>query len=206
MGKEMGSNRHFEWLAPWYDRLLGKKDPDRLKRLVRIPAGGRLLDAGGGTGRIGELLRPANGLVVVADVSLGMLQQAQQKNGLSVLGAASEALPFPDGSFDAVVMVDALHHVANQGRTAAELYRVVRPGGMVVIEEPDYRRPAGKIVALLEKLAFMRSRFLTPQEIAALFRLPGARARLEWEGFNAWVIVEKMVAGHLETPPNEPSV
>jgi ubiquinone/menaquinone biosynthesis C-methylase UbiE len=190
----VSSNRHFDWLAPLYDRVLGKKDPDRLRRLVRLPDSGLLLDAGGGTGRIGELLRPARGLVVVADVSMGMLQQAQQKEGLNPVGAASEALPFPDECFDAVVMVDALHHVVQQGRTAAELYRVVRPGGRVVIEEPDYRRPAAKVVALLEKLALMRSRFLAPHEIAALFRLPQARARIEWEGFNAWIIVDKLPA------------
>jgi ubiquinone/menaquinone biosynthesis C-methylase UbiE len=187
----MGSNQHFEWLAPWYDRILGQKDPQRLASLVRIPVSGRLLDAGGGTGRVAELLKPQAGQVVVADVSLGMLQQAQVKEGLSVVGAASEALPFADGCFDAAVMVDALHHVAQQERTAADLYRVIRPGGMIVIEEPDIRRPAVKVIAILEKLAMMRSRFLPPHQIAALFRLPGARVRLEWEGFNTWVIVEK---------------
>jgi ubiquinone/menaquinone biosynthesis C-methylase UbiE len=191
----MGSNRHFDWLAPWYDRLLGRKAPDKLLSLVRIKPGGRLLDVGGGTGRVGELLKPPQGQAVVVDVSVGMLQQAQQKPGLLALAAASEALPFPDGCFDAVVMVDALHHVAEQGRSAAEMYRVVRAGGTIVIEEPDIRRPAAKLVALLEKLAWMRSRFLAPHEMAGLFRLPGARVRIEWEGFNAWVIVEKLPAG-----------
>jgi ubiquinone/menaquinone biosynthesis C-methylase UbiE len=188
----MGSNQHFEWLAPWYDRVLGRKDPEKMRSLVRLPSSGILLDAGGGTGRIAELLKPPLGKVVVADISLGMLQQAKMKDGLQVVGAASEALPFPDNCFDAVVMVDALHHVEQQGRTAADLYRVVRQGGVIVIEEPDIRRPVVKVIALLEKLALMRSHFLAPHDIASLFRLPGARVRLEWEGFNAWVVVEKI--------------
>lgn len=186
----LGSNRHFEWLAPWYDRLLSVKDPERIRELTRPPQDGRVLDAGGGTGRIGGLLRPFAAQVVVADVSLGMLEQAQAK-GLQTVGAAAERLPFPANCFDVVIMVDALHHVAHQEQSAAELYRVLRPGGRLVIEEPDIARPLVKLVAVLEKLALMRSRFLSPQQIAGLFRAPGAQARVEKEGFNAWVVVEK---------------
>ena len=59
-------------------------------------------------------------------------------------------------------MVDALHHVIHQGQTAREMYRVLKPGGRIVIEEPDIRKFGVKLIAVAEKLLLMRSHFLSP--------------------------------------------
>ncbi len=61
--------------------------------------------------------------------------------GLSVVhGDVSEALPFPDESFDAVVMKDLLEHVPDPVRTVREARRVLRPGGTVFASSPDAQR------------------------------------------------------------------
>jgi demethylmenaquinone methyltransferase/2-methoxy-6-polyprenyl-1,4-benzoquinol methylase len=123
-----------------------------------------------------------------------MLVQAAQKPGLRPTQARVERLPFADGTFERIIMIDALHHVANQQHTADELWRVLKPGGQIVIEEPDIRTFAVKLVALGEKLALMRSHFLSPIQIASLFQAkksPSARSRIEVEGWNAWVVIEK---------------
>ena len=88
-------------------------------------------------------------------------------------------------------MVDALHHVCDQRATADELWRTLQPGGRIVIEEPDLRTVVVKLLALAEKMALMRSHFLSPARIAALFDHPNARVHIEAGTFNAWVIVEK---------------
>ena len=67
---------------------------------------------------------------------------------------------------------------------------MLKPGGRLVIEEPDVRTWQVKIVAVVEKLALMRSHFLSPPQIAALLP-PEAKIKIEKEGYNAWVIVEK---------------
>lgn len=184
---------HFGLLAPFYDRFARVLPPERLIELMKVPTGGRLLDAGGGTGRVAQHFRGRIESVVVVDVSRKMLQQAQNKKGLRVALASSEWLPFPDGVFERVIMVDAFHHVYDQLQTAQELWRVLKPGGRLVIEEPDIRTPLVKIVALVEKLALMRSHFLSPAKIASLFSFPEARTEFVQEGFNAWICVDKPI-------------
>ncbi len=182
-------NSHFDWLAHFYDRAIPFTRLEQMLRLLDLPHMGSLLDAGGGTGRIAEALRPYAGWVVVADVSGGMLAQARQK-GLAAASTQTERLPFPAGSFDRVLMVDALHHVISQAETICELYRVLKPGGRLVIEEPDFRTFTVKLMAVAEKLALMRSHFLAPSQIASLFPAE-ATVRIEAEEYMAWVIVEK---------------
>jgi len=182
---------HFGILAPFYERAIPLTRVERINELVDLPEGGSLLDAGGGTGRVAQVFQGRAGRVVVADLSLGMLQEARAKNGLAPVNSHTEKLPFPEATFDRVLMVDALHHVCNQQETAAEMWRVLEPGGRIVIEEPDVRTWVVKLIALFEKLALMRSHFLAPPQIAAMFTQDGAQVRVEREGFNAWILVEK---------------
>jgi demethylmenaquinone methyltransferase/2-methoxy-6-polyprenyl-1,4-benzoquinol methylase len=160
-----------------------------MKDVLNLPASGTQLDAGGGTGRVAVTLRPFLDNVLVADISTGMLAQARAK-GLPALSLETEHLPLADNAFERVLMVDALHHVTHQAETLRELYRVLKPGGRLVVEEPDIRTFAVKLIALAEKLALMRSHFLAPDEIAALFPAE-AQIKIEAQDHNVWVIVEK---------------
>lgn len=180
---------HFNFLAPFYDRAMPFSRLDLMLKMVALPVDGFLLDAGGGTGRVMTALRPYVRTALVADFSPGMLAQAHKK-GLSAAQTPAERLPFAADTFERIIMVDALHHVIDQKRTISELWRVLRPGGRLVIEEPDVRTLMVKLAAIGEKLALMRSHFLSPPQIAALFP-PEAKVRIETESYNAWVVVEK---------------
>jgi len=182
---------HFNFLAPWYDRVIQPKNPQKLIEIADLPVEGTILDAGGGTGRIAQLLTGEAERVVVSDSSFGMLQQARAKAGLHLICSHAEKLSFPSNSFERIVMVDAFHHVSDQGLCAQELWRVLMPGGRLVIEEPDIRLFTIKLVAVAEKLALMRSHFLNPNSIARLFMYQDASTRIESEDHNAWIIVDK---------------
>lgn len=183
---------HFGVIAPFYDRVIRLRTAEKLIEAANLPVEGALLDAGGGTGRVSAALRGMADKLIVADVSFQMLLQARVKDGLRTVCSHTEDLPFPDETFERVIMVDALHHVCDQSKTAAELWRILKPGGRIVIEEPDIQKVSVKLVALAEKLALMRSHFLSPLAIAGLFSHPNASTRVEREGFNAWVIVDKI--------------
>jgi ubiquinone/menaquinone biosynthesis C-methylase UbiE len=179
---------HFDLIAPIYARARYHA-VERMRDIAGLPVQGRLLDLGGGTGRVALALRREVDEIVVTDISMGMLKKAPRST-LEPACCSSEDLPFPDDSFERVILVDALHHVLDQAVTAREMLRVLKPGGLLVIEEPDIRTFGVKLIALAEKLLLMRSHFLPPDQIAALF--PSASTRIVTENSTAWIVVEKV--------------
>lgn len=181
---------HFGLIASFYDRIFAEPDPTRLRQLLALPAG-RLLDVGGGTGRVSEMLSGEASLVVVTDSSRAMLAEAQGKRKLRSARGHAEELPFARGSFDRVLVVDAFHHFAHHRLAAAELMRVVAPGGRLVIEELNYERLPVKAVAWGEKMLLMGSHFYRPQALRYLFEGHGRVTLHTDDPINMWVVVEK---------------
>ena len=182
---------HFGLLAPLYEIFIPPKDPEELSTLADLPTSGVLLDAGGGTGRVTQFMLGKAGQVVVADLSCKMLAEASQKEGLQPVCSPTESLPFPDNSFQRIIMVDALHHVLDHQITINELWRLLAPGGIIVIEEPDIRAFPVKLIAIAEKLALMHSHFLSPPKITALFDFPNARLQIKKNKSTAYIIAKK---------------
>ena len=183
---------HFKKIAPYYDQALGAPVSQRILNNLDLPPDGRLLDAAGGTGRVSQYFTGRVRQVVVADQTFEMLQQTQIKFGLQVTQANTEQLPFGSDIFCCVIMVDALHHVVDQAETIRELWRVLKPGGRVIIEEWDIHSFRVKLAAVGEKLVRMRSHVLSPEQIVDLFSFDNARVRVERDGFTDWVIVDKV--------------
>jgi demethylmenaquinone methyltransferase/2-methoxy-6-polyprenyl-1,4-benzoquinol methylase len=59
-------------------------------------------------------------------------QQAERKQGLVAILADGVMLPFPDDTFDGILVVDALHHFAEPWRIAPEILRVLKSGGRLL--------------------------------------------------------------------------
>lgn len=191
---------HFRLLAPFYDRIFGGLDPRRLRELMApFPAQeGLLLDLGGGTGRVVQMLGCRLERVVVADISQAMLRQARAKSFPCVL-AAAEALPFRASAFGRVVMVDAFHHLADQEIALQEAWRVLRAGGRLVVEEPDIQHWAVRGIALGERLLLMRSHFRPAEWLAERLTALGGTVQVVRERANYWVVAHKAP----RKPPDE---
>ena len=99
-------------------------------------AGRRILDAGCGSGPLFAALRDRGAIVTGFDSSTGMLEQARRRLGdgadLQVADLDSP-LPFPDGAFDDVVASLVLHYLEDWGPALAELRRVLRAGGRLIV-------------------------------------------------------------------------
>ena len=104
---------------------------ERLPR--RRPLDG--LDLGSGTGRFTPALATAFGPVTGVEPAAPMrrIAEAADHPGVSYLSGSAEAVPLPDASVDYTVMFLVWHHVRDQARAAAELARVTRSGGTVLL-------------------------------------------------------------------------
>ena len=193
-GLKFQSLDHFDLIAPFYERVIKRVNLTPLLSLLQLDPTNRLLDVGGGTGRVSGMMTEQTGKVILTDVSCGMVREAATKDGLRPLCAHAERLPFPDAAFDRILMVDAFHHVCDQRQTVAELIRVLEPGGRLVVEEPNIERFAVKMVALAEKLALMRSHFVRPDAMYQMFAVHDVQVSLHTlpeDKANVWLLVQK---------------
>jgi demethylmenaquinone methyltransferase/2-methoxy-6-polyprenyl-1,4-benzoquinol methylase len=189
----MSHFNHFDFLAPIFGRWAKPSESLKMKTLVDGSNTGYLLDVGGGTGRSSMGMVGAFLGIIIADSSIGMLHEASKVGLFHLVCCNSEDLPFPPDYFERVIMVDALHHVANYKTTIDELWRTVQPGGRIVIEEPDIHQFSIKVMALIEKVTLMRSHFISPLKIMSAFSNPGKTASIEYKGSTAWVVIDKGV-------------
>ena len=128
----------FEWLGPQRTAELFVK---------YVAKNGRVLDAGAGTGLVGQLLsQEGYGQITAMDLSFGMLEEARKKNVYQefhqmVMG---ESLGFGTDSFDAVVSVGVLTVGHAPASSLDELVRITKPGGHVVFSlRPDIYESGG---------------------------------------------------------------
>jgi ubiquinone/menaquinone biosynthesis C-methylase UbiE len=108
---------------------------------LRLPARARVLDLGGGSGWVSELLARYGCVPVTIDVSTALLKLGKRRfarSGLTPRFAAADMrhLPIADASMDGVIVLDALHHVPDVPAVFAEAFRVLGEGAAFVLAEP----------------------------------------------------------------------
>lgn len=154
----MDSERFWSGFAARYDGHMVSREAAGLAPRIASVVGRveRVLDAGCGTGVVAlELARVAS-QVDAADFAEPMLALARSKAGASGLANVTfhrmgvESHSFPDACFDAVVVSNVLHLVADPARALAEARRVLKPSGRLVA--PTYCHAEGLKAALLSRV------------------------------------------------------
>jgi SAM-dependent methyltransferase len=99
---------------------------------VQVGPGVRVLDVATGPGYVAAAAAQRGARVVGVDFSAAMLAEARRHHpAVDFQAGDAEALPFPDGGFDAVVMSFGLLHLGRPDRALAEAHRMLRPGGRI---------------------------------------------------------------------------
>lgn len=205
----------FSSIAPRYDLLnrLLSFGRDREWRRQAVAAtgptpGGRHLDVATGTADVSlEILRQkgAGAFVVGSDISLEMMRIGAKKAEhegwglrMAFVRAPGESLPFRDAVFDTASIAFGIRNVGDRARGLAEMCRVVRPKGRVVVLE--FSRPEGALFSALYRFYFTKvlpriggllskrgayaylpesvQEFPSPPEFAEMMRSAGCRAVL----------------------------
>ncbi len=117
--------------------------------MANLKPGERVLDLAGGTGDLTRLMAPIvgeRGHITLADINAAMLNNGRSRlldkgvsGNVDFAQVDAEQLPFPDNSFDLVTMAFGLRNVTNKQRALDSLYRVIRPGGRLLVLE--FSRP-----------------------------------------------------------------
>ena len=130
----------FDSVAPTFDshRALPSGVPEAIREAVWQSVGNssgrRVLDLGAGTGRVGRAFVTAGDAYFGADVSIGMLRKfIAQQGEAKLVQADGERLPFPNASFDVVLLVQVLSGARAWRRLIGDAQRVLRPGGALIV-------------------------------------------------------------------------
>ena len=99
------------------------------------------VDIAGGYGRLADEYLPRAKSATLFDFSKSELKQAEEKYGKKLKTKQGDIynLPFKDGEFSSLMMIRATHHFKDMDKVLAELYRILRPGGVAVIEVANKR-------------------------------------------------------------------
>ena len=208
-----GVRSMFDRIAPVYDamnRLMTAGLDQRWRETTAaavVRPGDRVLDVCCGTGDLALAAARAGGRVVGLDFSTPMLERARRKSSeIEWVEGDALALPFADGSFDAVTIGFGLRNLPNVERGLAELRRVLRPGGRLAILEitrptgvlaPFYRfwfdgviPLAGKVLPGGSAYSYLPAsvrRFPAPDRLAKLLDEEGL-AEIRWRLFAGGIV------------------
>lgn len=177
------SDSHFDQIATVYDASLPGHVVEHYLRkrtafIAQLCAGGSALDVGCGTGALAERLAARGYEVTGVDPSEGMLEIMRARDPkLRAVKASGTALPFGDDSFDVVLTVAAMHHIAEPvavRTTLAEMTRVSKPGGRIVVWDHNPRNPYWSNLMARVPQDTGEERLIPAQEITAGLSAAGA--------------------------------
>src|SRR3954453_2093509 len=181
-GWEKQVSGYEDFFGPITTRLVGP-----LLDAAQVDRGARVLDVASGPGYVAAAAAERGAVVVGVDIADGMLSLARRLHPqLDFRFGNAEALPFADGSFDAVVANFVLLHIGRPERAAAEFARVLDAGGRVALTVWDFPDRARFHGVLLDAVAEAGAdspqdmpvgpplfRFADEQELTSLLREQG---------------------------------
>jgi SAM-dependent methyltransferase len=143
----------YDYATEWLHREIEDKAEKALLRAL-LPAGGVLLELGGGFGRLTETLVSDFSLVVMVDSSARNTRRAHARApAAEVVRAEITRLPFKEGAFDKALMVRVIHHLPQPHLVFDEIQRVAHRPAVVVVSAPNpctskIRHPGNAIVGV----------------------------------------------------------
>ncbi len=139
MARTRAFDENTERYDAWFERHAALYESEVAAVRGLLPAEGAGLEVGVGTGRFAEPFGIVHGVEPSAP-----MREAARARGIDAVDGVAERLPYPDASFDFVLMVTTICFVDDVAAALAEAFRVIRPGGCIVIGFVDRESPLGR--------------------------------------------------------------
>ncbi|MFW5945984.1 MAG: class I SAM-dependent methyltransferase [Candidatus Natronoplasma sp.] len=184
----------FDKIATVYDHISWLFLPNVKRDIldhIQLKENDKVLDVGGGTGKLIDTVLRENPNVkgYVLDRSRSMLRKAPSKE--EVILGDSAMLPFCSNCFDFVFCVDALHHFEDKNKSLAEMIRVSKMDGEIIILELDPNNYMTKFVEFGERILGEPSKFYEDKCLKRVFLKKGFRVRIEKINFFQYLLQAK---------------
>ena len=171
--------KYDRWFETPIGRLIKKYESQLVLEMLRPGQGERIMDAGCGSGVFTLDVLTAGAQVVGLELSLPMLLRAGRKllgHHFHMVRGDMRWLPFDDNAFDKTVSVTAIEFIVEATAAIAELFRVTKPGGSIVVSTLNSLSPwAGRRKAKAKKgdSVFEHALFRSPDELLNLSPVEG---------------------------------
>ena len=181
----------FDLISPIYEKVLSG-DEETFKTLFKLgdfKITDRVLDLGGGSGRIAKFFVGKVQEIAVVDASKGMILQCKKHEGVNCIFGKADNIPFGDGYFDKAIIIDAFHHFQDQQIASQEIRRVLKENGKVIIEEVNFGRFGNWLVEKLETILGAESKILPPPSLVELFSKNQFKTKFLNKDRNAYYLI-----------------
>jgi ubiquinone/menaquinone biosynthesis C-methylase UbiE len=165
----------FNIIAPIYKYIHpgAKQTFEMVYKIGNFKKEDKLLDLGGGVGRIAKFFVGKVDDITVSDPSCGMIEKCRSISGLKCIVSPAEQLPLEDNYFDKIIIIDAMHHFNNLDKVFAEIKRVLKPGGIVIVEEINAKKIPAIAMMAIERFLGMNSNIYVARDLFSIFQKHG---------------------------------
>lgn len=171
--------KYDRWFTSPVGSLVKKYESELILEFLNPVSGETILDAGCGTGVFTLDILSVGARIMGLDISFPMLRCAREKAGryafFPVVGNIA-TLPFREGSFDKVVSITAIEFVSDARNAVAELFRVAKKGGVIVVANLNSLSPWAtrrKEAAKKGNSIFRKAHFRSPDDLRSLAPVEG---------------------------------
>ncbi|MBN2738053.1 MAG: class I SAM-dependent methyltransferase [Spirochaetales bacterium] len=166
----------FDRTVPFYDgfmQRMGLYQSATLINWLNLKGTEKVLDLGGGTGYNSHQLSSHCKEVVLLDESQAMVKKARKYKSFTCVRSSALNTPFQNNSFDIVVMADLFHHIKNQVAVIREIWRLLKPGGLLLVQDFVTTHPYTSLLRIFESLLFGILYFKSPRKIRSIISSQG---------------------------------
>jgi 2-polyprenyl-3-methyl-5-hydroxy-6-metoxy-1,4-benzoquinol methylase len=187
--KELTHDRltdRFDDLMNDYD--LGRRTELLVDEFLGESIGGKLvLDAGCGVGGVTRALVARGGRVVALDIGRRLAAETRARCGCDAVVSTMAGTAFATGTFDAVLSSEAVEHTADPRQSVLELYRLVKPGGVLVLSMPNklWQAPIRAASAIGLRPYDGYENYLWPHQLRRVLERAGAEI-VDHRGIHLW--------------------